>query len=217
MLRLTSILLLTLTASAMSCHRSPVSKPISCCSKNNAAHDAAGSPAASNASAPLPGASIYQLPGNWTDQHNHHLALNQLKGKVQVVAMIFTHCGYACPRLVQDIKRIEDSLPNPVKDRVGFVLVSFDAEKDDPAQLGRYAAQQGLGDHWELLHGDAAQVRDLSMVLNVRYRQTGESNFVHTNVLSILNPSGALVQSIDGLEPQTRLAVNTINQLLANR
>lgn len=214
-----------MAATAMSCHRRLVSAPVSCCPTDshvaytnaNPANNAAGASANDNAAAPLPGASIYQLPGTWTDQHNHHLSLNQFKGKLQIVAMIFTHCGYACPRLVQDIKDIEDSLPASAKDKVGYVLVSFDSQKDDPAQLTRFAAQKGLGNHWELLHGDAGQVRELSMLLNIRYRQLGESNFSHTNTISILDPTGGIALSIDGLEPQTSSALETIDRLLAKQ
>ncbi|HVU94321.1 MAG TPA: SCO family protein [Puia sp.] len=203
-LRRSSLLLLVVTATVLSCHRRSVSAPISCCSRDN-----------ESAAPLLPGTSIYQLPGIWSDQHDHRLSLNQLKGKVRVVAMIFTHCGYACPRLVQDIKQIEVSLPAGSKDRVGYVLVSFDSQKDIPSQLSRFASQQGLGNHWELLHGDAGQVRELSMLLNIRYQQLGESNFSHTNGIFILDATGAIARSIDGLDPQTSVAVNTINQLLA--
>lgn len=158
-------------------------------------------------------ASIYQLPGVWNDQHDHALPLAALKGKVQVLAMIFTHCGYACPRLVQEMRDIEDSLSAAEKKEVGYVLVSFDTERDDPAQLGRYAGQQGLDDHWVLLHGNAGQVRELSMVLNVKYQATGDGNFSHSNAVFILDKQGAVRQTLEGLGSNAALAVQTIGRL----
>lgn len=191
---------------ALSCHRKQlVTSRISCC------------PQAENAVSATPPetqSSIYQLPGKWTDQHNHSLHLNRLEGKVQVIAMIFTHCSYACPRLVQDMKAIADSLPRSEKDKVGFVLVSFDSQRDDPAQLQRFATQQGLDDHWTLLHGDPGQVRELSMVLNVKYQDAGGNNYTHSNAIHILDKKGSVTRSIEGLQPQTTLAAEVINQLV---
>jgi len=195
---------------ALSCHKAPVSPRLSCCAKENA------TAASSLAGFPETNASVYQLPGEWTDAHNHSLELKELKGKVQVAAMIFTHCGYACPRLVQDMKAIEAALPDAIKNNVGFVLVSFDAERDDPAQLDRFAVQQGLNERWKLLHGGAGEIRELSMLLNVRYQQLEDGNFNHSNSIFILDKRGKIIQSLDGLEPQTALAVNTISRLVKN-
>lgn len=203
---LITILFAAVTSS--SCHRKIASAPISCCPKS----EVAGMEQLSRGTIST---SIYQLPGVWTDQHARHLSLQDLKGKVQVISMIFTHCGYACPRLVEDIKAVEDSLPASQKNDVGYVLVSFDSKRDDPAQLDRFAAEHGLDGHWRLLHGDAAQVREVSMLLNVRYRQTPDGNFSHSNTIVILDKDGQVISSLDGLEAQTAAAVNTINRLLA--
>jgi protein SCO1/2 len=159
--------------------------------------------------------SIYQLPGLWTDQHDRRLELGRLKGKVQVMAMIFTHCGYACPRIVQDMKAIQDSLPDAEKNNVGFVLVSFDTQRDDPAQLQRFAEQQALDGHWILLHGSSRQVRELSMLLDIKYRQTGDNGFTHSNSILILDNQGTVRTSLDGLEPQTGTAIDLIHRLTA--
>ena len=92
-------LTIAISVIALSCHRKQlVTSRISCCPQGENAAIAPGiSPFEAQSS-------IYRLPGKWTDQHNHNLELNQLKGKVQVIAMIFTHCAYACPRIVQDMK-----------------------------------------------------------------------------------------------------------------
>lgn len=194
----------------LSCHRKQlVTSRISCCPEVRTT---------APATAPLPSevqSSIYQLPGTWTDQHNHEMQLNDLKGKVQVIAMIFTHCGYACPRLVQDMKAIADSLPAAEKDEVGFILVSFDSQRDDPAQLNRFASQYGLDDHWTLLHGDPGQIRELSMVLNVKYQDAGDNNYTHSNAILILDKQGSVSRSLEGLEAQTNVAHEMINQLVS--
>lgn len=175
-----------------------------------------GNPSADreNPSPGLGNMSVYQLPSTWTNQHNQPLALDQLKGKVQVMAMIYTSCGYACPRIVQDMKAIEDTLPGNIRKNVGFVLVSLDSKRDDPAQLARYARQQGLGDRWVLLHGTPGQVRELSMLLNVKYREGQDHRISHSNEILILDSAGTVRKSIGGLEPQTGEAIAMIHRLV---
>src|SRR5688500_573995 len=81
------------------------------------------------------GESIYQLTGEWHDQNGDTLQLKELSGKIPVMAMIFTGCKYACTRMVDDIQNIEKQVPADKKDKVVFVLVSFDSERDQPARL----------------------------------------------------------------------------------
>ncbi|MBS1529347.1 MAG: SCO family protein [Bacteroidetes bacterium] len=174
-----------------SCHRSQVIKSAPCCAKDIADQ---GAPASHIAG----GNSIYQLKGTWTDQHEKQLTLSKLKGRPQIVAMIFTHCKLICPRIVDEMKAIRDSLPASVRKDVGGVLVSFDPERDTPAQLSQYAAQRQLDNQWELLKGNADQVRELSMALNVRYQKLSGGDFSHTGSIYILDKDGDIVQSIDG-------------------
>ena len=206
MKKILTIVTITIGMIAASCHgKQLITNRISCCP-----------PAVTTAPVTIATtqSSIYQLPGKWTDQHNQRLELTDLKGKVRVIAMIFTHCAYACPRLVQDMKAIEDSLPAKEKNDVGFVLVSFDAQRDDPAQLARFASQQGLDNHWTLLHGDPRQIRELSMVLNVKYQDAGDNTYTHSNAILILDKQGMVIRSLEGLEARTSVADNEINRLV---
>jgi protein SCO1/2 len=111
------------------------------------------------------------------------------------------------------MKDIQDSLPEPEKKEVGYVLVSFDANRDGPAQLSLYAEQQGLNSQWVLLHGNPWQVRQLSMLLNVKYERQGNGDFSHSNALFILDRQGAIRQTLDGPGSKTALAIHTIAQL----
>lgn len=200
------ILLGLATLTLLSCHRIPVVKSTLCCAKDGAAATTKAPPAAGNNS-------VYQLTGSWTDQHEKRLTLNKLQGHPQIVAMIFTHCAAVCPRIVEEMKAIRDSLPAPVKKEVGAVLVSFDPDRDTPAQLRSYAAQRQLDDHWELLQGSDAQVRELSMVLNVKYQKLSGGNISHTGNIYILDQNGNIVQSVDGLGGNVKSAVSVLNRL----
>jgi protein SCO1 len=144
--------------------------------------------------------SLYQFTGEWHDQQGDTLQLSRFAGKIPVVAMVFTRCAYACGRIVADIRNIEKQVPADKKDQVVFVLVSFDSERDQPAQLKEFAAQMQLeGDNWVLLHGNEAAVRELSMLLDVKYKKQPNGDFAHSNSITLLNTRGAIAARTEGL------------------
>jgi protein SCO1/2 len=106
------------------------------------------------ATAPLSDRSLYQIESIWTNDTAKPFRLAELRGQPQIVAMFFTSCQYACPVLVHDLKRIEGALPGTIRSRTGFVLVSFDSERDTPAALAAYRERHQLPtDRWTLLLG----------------------------------------------------------------
>ncbi|HJY21309.1 MAG TPA: SCO family protein, partial [Hanamia sp.] len=81
----------------------------------------------------IPAESIYMVGDTFQTQDNKPITLSSFAGKPTVVGMIFTHCAYACPRLTADMKSIEEKLKDE-KSKVNFLLISFDSERDVPAQ-----------------------------------------------------------------------------------
>jgi protein SCO1/2 len=127
--------------------------------------------------------------------------------------MIFTHCTYACPRLVADIKNIADSL-NGKAGEVNLVLVSFDTKRDLPARLKTFASEMGLDKNWILLHGSENTVRTLSVLLNVQYEEDADGNFSHSNLVSLLDKNGVLQYQKEGLDAPYTESINTIRKLI---
>ena len=80
--------------------------------------------------ATIPDRSLYQLESTWTSDVGREIKLGVLQGQPQVVAMVFTTCEFACPIIVNDMKRIADALPASLRGKVNFTLISFDHERD---------------------------------------------------------------------------------------
>ena len=161
--------------------------------------------------------SLYDLPAAWRDQRGAEVRLPSLAGTVRVVAMVYTRCAATCPLIVADLKRIEASIPAARRDAVGFVLVSLDPERDTPDRMARWAERTALDPaRWTLLAGDAGAVRELAAVLGVRYQPAGAGGdeVVHTNVITVLDPTGAVVHQQVGLGAATRGTVDAVRALL---
>jgi len=160
------------------------------------------------------GESLYQLTGSWSTEDQQTIELDQLKDKIQVVSMIFSHCEYACPRLVADMKIIEERIPAERRDQVNFLLVSFDVDRDSPERLKEFKIKEGLGENWKLLHGDESMVRMLSVLLDIKYEKQSDGNFAHSNIISVLDQHGVIRARVDGLGADPSKALQTITKLL---
>lgn len=144
--------------------------------------------------------SIYQVESTWTDQHGEPRELESLAGRVQVVAMVYTSCAHACPRILIDMKRIEGEVEQSDPGRVGFAFVTIDPERDTPEQLAAYAESTLLDPaRWTLLTAPEADTRELAALLGVRYHQEPDGEYTHSNLITVLDADGVVVHRQEGL------------------
>ncbi|MEO6788524.1 MAG: SCO family protein [Chthoniobacteraceae bacterium] len=144
--------------------------------------------------------SLYLLDSKWTSDVAKTIPLSVLRGRPQIVAMFFSHCEYACPILVHDMKQLEAKLPAGVLAKVDFLLVSFDTKRDTPEALAAYRRKQDLSPaRWTLLHGGADDVRELAALLGVNYAQDSRGQFAHSNIITVLNAEGEIAFQQTGL------------------
>lgn len=160
---------------------------------------------------PLPDTSVWQMTSRWTDQHGDARRLGDLRGQITVTAMIFTNCVYACPTLLADVKAIRADLP-PGAAR--YLLVSMDAERDQPDVLDAWAEQHDLDDQWTLLHGSAHAVRELAAVLGVNYTRSPTGDIAHSNLITVLDRDGRIVHQQRGLQAENGATVRAIRELI---
>lgn len=163
-----------------------------------------------NPGVPLTDGSIYQLESTWTSDVGKEIRLGVLRGKPQVVTMFFATCEYACPILQQDMKHIEAALPEDMRDKVGFVLITFDSERDTVEALHAYRERQELSNrNWILLRGGPEDVRELAALLGISYRRDPLGQFAHSNLVTLLDREGEIVRQLPGLNqaPDTAVAV----------
>jgi protein SCO1 len=163
---------------------------------------------------PVDDGSLYQLESKWTDAGGRQIPLSSLRGKVRVLAIFYSSCEFACPIIVGRMKELQAALPAGQRDDVGFVLVSMDPGKDDPARLSDYAKRMEFDDQWTLLKGSDGDVRELAALLGFRYRQEPDGEFAHSNMISVLDREGRLVHQGLGLDADMNAALKKIAELV---
>lgn len=144
--------------------------------------------------------SLYQVESRWQNQDGDSAPLAQLAGRSQLVAMAYTTCEYACPRLLADLKAIETQLAEFKPADLGITLITFDPARDTAARFREYAQINGLDlRRWTLLRADPSDTLELANLLGVRYKSMPNGEITHSNIITLLNPRGEIVTQIDGL------------------
>lgn len=166
-------------------------------------------------SASVPEASIYQLTSTWTTQNETTVRLKDFRGRPQLIAMMYTHCGYACPMIVQNMKRVLGALSAAERVQVGRVLVTIDPERDTPKRLREFAQTHNLNlDDWTLLRSTDMDVRELSAVLGVRYQQEASGMFSHSSIITVLDADGVIIHQQPAINQGLDATTQALQQLL---
>lgn len=160
--------------------------------------------------------SVYNLPSTWTNQNNEDIQLKDLKGDVLVMVMIYTSCQAACPRLVADMRNIEEKLPDGIKDEVKMIFVSIDPETDTPERLKAFAKENFMDeDPWIFLRSSIENTREFAAVLAVNYKQITPMDFSHSNIISVFNRQGELVFQQEGLGVNSDNTIKSIKETVS--
>lgn len=164
----------------------------------------------------FPGASIYQLSSSWTDQRGKARKLTELAGKPRIIAMVFTRCETACPLLVHDLRSIERKLTAEERAGIGVDLFSFDSKREDLASLKAFAQRHGIDDaRWSISSSSAGAVAELAAALGVQYKELDSGDFIHANVIFLLDVRGEVVAKKEGLGTDEGSFVGTLKKAVA--
>lgn len=144
-------------------------------------------------------------PLNLTDMNGEAFALDQLRGDAVVIYFGYTTCPDVCPTTLIDFQAVKDEL-GPDADRVKFVLVTIDPERDTEAKLKEYLAffdPEFIG-----LRGDEAQTEQVKrdygvLVHRVEHPESATGYLLdHSSQTYVIDPQGRLALTFPyGMDP----------------
>ena len=162
--------------------------------------------------------SLYSLNAIWTSDVAREVKLEVLRGRPQVIALFFTSCEHSCPLIVADLKAIDKALPHNVRDKVDFLLVSIDPERDTPEALRAFRAKHELPtERWTLLRGSAEAMRQLAGKVGFNYQPGSPTQYAHSLLISIVDKSGVIVFQQAGLGRPPDDAVADLLRIIKTR
>lgn len=160
--------------------------------------------------------SLYQLTSVWTDHNGEQKSLKAFSGQPVIITMGYTGCAHACPLIISKIKAIEKELK--IKS-YKVVFLSFDTIKDRPADLKKYLQKKELDSKvWNLMSATKEDtVREMANVLGINYKDVGDGDFVHSNVITALDKNGNVLSKVDNLNADISELVKKLNEAESGR
>ena len=92
------------------------------------------------------------------DYMGRDVKLTALRGKPVVLTFIYTNCTDVCPIITAKLNEALQLLGTD-SSKVEIVAITVDPERDTPARAKEYSDQQGIGDRWHFITGDATQLQ----------------------------------------------------------
>lgn len=163
------------------------------------------------------GVSIYELGAKFVDQSGSPSRIDAFRGHPTIVAMFFSSCPLACPRLIANVKALEASLPPAERADLRVLLITIDPENDTPEVLRGVVTRRELdASRWKLLTGKDDDIREAAAVLGVKYRES-DGTINHSSVLTLVDREGRVEGRYDGLADARPSAGKRIHELVAQK
>jgi protein SCO1/2 len=156
-------------------------------------------------------ADIGLAPGvELTDQAGKPFALTSLKGKVVVVSFVYTTCSGVCPATTHNMYRVQETLKKAGLwgEKVHFVSISLDPERDTPEVLKRYAEIFSADfDAWHFVTGPTDRVDRVIAAWDMWARRNSAGVLDHPSRIFLIDPKGRRreIYSLEYLKPDTVL------------
>ncbi len=156
-------------------------------------------------------------PFRLTDHRGQAVTEADFRGRPMAVFFGFTQCPDVCPTTLGDMTALIEAL-GPEADRLHWLFVSVDWERDTPEMLAGYL--EAFDRRLVGLSGTEAQVAAAARAFRVYYRRVptegGGYTMDHSASVFLLDAAGRFAGTIDNQESQA-VALEKLRGLLASR
>jgi protein SCO1 len=118
-----------------------------------------------------------------------------MRGKIYVANFFFTTCGSICPRMINNLQKIQTTFSNDTS--VMILSHTVLPEVDSVSRLKKFAMKKGISSRqWWLLTGEKDQLYDLGRRSYFADEETGflrsKDEFLHTENCMLVDTNGRI-------------------------
>ncbi len=128
------------------------------------------------------------------DHHGDEINFDRLKGYVWVADFFFTSCAGICPRMTEQMTRVQEAFKD--NEKVKIVSFTVDPETDSVWVLSMYAKGWGAIDgKWFFVTGDKKKIYELArqgFKLPVEEGDEGPGDFIHSDRFVLVDANGRI-------------------------
>lgn len=146
---------------------------------------------------------------SFIDQNNQVFTNEKTKGKIYVSNFIFTRCGLICPKVTNQLARVQDAFLD--KKDILFVSHTVDPQYDTPEILKKYASKnEAIDGKWYFVTGKKADLYNMALkgyfvpisdasVYNKAITKPDEA-FIHSEKMILVDKEGVIRGFYDGTD-----------------
>ncbi|MFN3135349.1 MAG: SCO family protein [Candidatus Kryptonium sp.] len=138
------------------------------------------------------------------EHHGQEINLEKLKGSIFVADFFFTSCAGICPRMTEQMTRVQEAFKN--EQRVKLVSFTVDPERDSVWVLSMYAKGWGAIDgKWFFVTGEKKKIYELArrgFKLPVEEGDSGPGDFIHSDKFVLVDGKGRIRGYYSGTDPE---------------
>lgn len=90
-----------------------------------------------------------------------HFFDDLLRGKVVLINFILTTCKDTCPMVTANLSKVQELLGDKVGRSINMISLSVDPQRDQPAELKKFADNFNVGPGWYFLTGAQPEIEPL--------------------------------------------------------
>jgi protein SCO1/2 len=123
-----------------------------------------------------------------SDQSGHIISAEEWNNKIVVVNLFFTHCPSVCPKMIRNLKKVQQRFAGDRDLRLASFTV--DPDRDSVRQLNRYASELDIRGNWQLLTGSKKEIYRLarkSFLIVATDGDGGKDDFIHSEQFVLID------------------------------
>jgi protein SCO1/2 len=134
------------------------------------------------------------------DQAGAPVSLAAYRGRVVIVAFLYSSCGSPCVVIAQQIRGALDELGRPVP----VLVISADPAADSPASVERFLRRVSLSGRVRWLSGSRAQLRPIWHAFRVLPASAGHAAFARSASVLLIDRRGMerVIYQLEQLTPE---------------
>lgn len=150
-----------------------------------------------------------------TDQSGSRFEYSAIKGKVILVAFVYTSCPDVCPLITAAMRSVQRDLNAREHDAVFLLTITTDPEIDGPKVLTAYAKRYGVDfSNWLFLTGDERSLEPVWKNFGVKVKRKARGLIDHTALTALIDRSGLMRFAYHGTSPDPKMVLKDIRSIL---
>jgi protein SCO1 len=130
---------------------------------------------------------------------------SEFDGKVKLVYFFFSNCPDVCPMTTQYLAQVQEEMKKNdlFGAKANILSISFDPQRDTPERLKQFSQSYGADPSgWVFMRGqDEASIKSLAEKFGVGVIKDEKGNFMHTNVVFLVDKHGVIRADYDAQDP----------------